>query len=299
MSRPVGITASAIVAILGSILVLLVAMGMIAALFMGMQPPSPPNSTQSLIGGAGIFAAVGVYGIWTAIGLIRLRPWARTSILIGASFLAAICIFAFLATIAVPTPPDMSPATVQQVHRLMAIFCGIPVAIAVWWLIQFNAQSTKAAFASSIPDAAPPRPISITIIAWSSIIGGASCLFQILTGLPAFVLGVVFTGWMARVIYAFLAALSFYMGKGLLDLRERARLLAIAWFAFWFVHLGLVTLVPPLKQRLLELQIALARNQGAPVPFDISLLTNVIVACTAIAIAVAIWFLVRSRPAFS
>jgi hypothetical protein len=298
MSRPVGVTASAIVAILGSIFALLFAVFAVGSLFIEPPQSQPPNNAQFVIAGAAMFAALAGIGIWTAVGLFRLRSWARTSILVFAGFLAAFCIFGLLVTMAVPIPPEITAATENAFRLAMAAIFAVPLAIAVWWLIQFNTQSTKAAFVSPIAEAASPRPLSITVIAWMSIFGGASCLIAILTRTPAFLFGATFNGWTAGVIYAVFAALSLFIGKGLLDLREEARVLAIGWFGFSLVHMSLVTLVPPLRQRMLESQRALDQNQPNPIPFDQGMLMNVIFAVAAIVSAGAIWFLIRNRDAF-
>ena len=298
MSRPVGVTASAVVAIFGSILALLFAGLAIASLFMVTAPPQPPNSAQSVIGGAGTIAAFAVVGIWTSVGLFRLRSRARTSILIFAGFLAGCSIFALLMTMVVPIPPATTAATEQTFRRMMAVMFGVPLAIAVWWLIQFNTQSTKAAFASPAGAAAFPRPLSITLIAWATIVGAASLLFPILGRMPVFLFGAIINGWIAVVIYAFFAALSLYIGKGLLDLRERARVVAIGWFTFSLVHVSLVALVPSLRQRMFELQRSVVQNQPNPIPFDQGVFTNVLLGLAAIMAAIAIWFLIRNRAAF-
>ena len=303
MSRPVGVTASGVVAILGSIFALLIAAASVASLFIAMPQPRPPNSAQLVSASATMFTAFAVLGIWTSVGLFRLRPWARTSMLVFAGFLVACCILALLETVAVPTPPEMA-GTRHNFRWAMAVVFGIPTAIGIWWLIQFNTPSTKAAFASTVAEPASRRPLSISIIAWASIIGAASCVFTILLGAPAFLFGAIFTGWTAGVIYALFGALSLYIGKGLLDLRERARVVAIAWFGFSFVHMSLVTLVPSLRQRMLDMQRAfelergLDRYQKNPIALDQGMFTNVLLAFTAILVATAIWFLVRNRAAF-
>src|SRR5215208_8224403 len=197
MSRPVGVTASAIVAILGSILALFFAVLSVASLFIETGQPQPPNSAQFVIAGAATFAALAGVGIWTSVGLFRLRSWARTSILVCAGFLAVGSIFSLLVTMVVPMPPEISAGTEGTFRRVAAVMFGIPFAIAAWWLIQFNTRSTKAAFASGVAEAASPRPLSITIIAWTNIFGGVSALFPILTGVPAFLFGATFNGWMA------------------------------------------------------------------------------------------------------
>jgi hypothetical protein len=298
MSRPVGVTASAIVAILGSILALVFAVLMVATPFIATAQPQPPNTAQIAIAAAAMFAAFAAIGIWTSVGLFRLRSWARTSILVIAGFVAAFSIFALLVSLAVPLPPEITAGTERIVRRTMAVMFGIPLAIAVWWLIQFNTRSTKAAFASPVAEPASSRPMSISVIAWSSILGAAACLFPILARLPVFLFGTIFNGWIAVVIYAFFGALSLYIGKGLLDLRERARVLAIGWWAFGFVHLIVVTLVPSLRQRMLELQRTIEHNQPNPIPFDQGTLTNVFIAFSVIVGITAIWFLIRNRAAF-
>jgi hypothetical protein len=298
MSKPVGVTMSAIVAIIGSILALLFAVLSTASLFIETAKPQPPNSAQFVIAGAAMFAALAGIGLWTSVGLFRLRPWARISILVFAGLLAAGSILSLLMTMAVPMPSNTTAGMQHTFRMVIAAMVGIPLAIAVWWLIQFNTQSTKAAFASSIPEAAPLRPLSITIIGWWIIVGSVSCLFLILARMPVFLFGAIFNGWTAGVIYLLLGALSVYIGKGLLDLRERVRILAIAWFAFSFVQLSLVTLVPSLRQRMLAMQRGFEQNQPNPIPFDQSMMANVILAFIGILVAIAIWFLMRDRAAF-
>ena len=298
MSRPVGVTASAIVAILGSIFALLFSGLAVASLFMVAPQSQPPNSAQSLIWVAAMCVALAGIGIWTSVGLFRLRSWARTSILVFASFLGACFFFSLLMIMVMPIPPGFTAETGHTFRLIVAVIFGVPLAIAIWWLIQFNTQSTKAAFASPIPEDASPRPLSVTVIAWASIIGGASCVLPILIRMPAFLFGAIFNGWPAGVFYALFAALQLYIGKGLLDLRERARVFAIGWYAFSFVHLALLTLVPSLRERMLELQRTLEQNRPHPIPFDQGMMENVILAFAAIVGATAIWFLIRDRAAF-
>jgi hypothetical protein len=298
MSRPVGVTASAIVAILGSLFVLLLAGLMVASLFIQGARPQPPYTTQFAIMGAASFVALAGIGIWTSVGLFRLRRWARISIIVFAGFIAIWAVLALLVTTIMPIPPAITAGTVHIFRLWMAAMFGIPLAIAVWWLVQFNTPSTKAAFMSPIPESPSPRPLSITVIAWALIIGTASWLFLIAARVPVFLFGAVLKGWTAGVIYAFFGALSLYMGKGLLDLRERARVVAIGWLGFSFVHMTLITLVPSLRARMLDLQRGLVPNQPNPIPFDEGMITNVTFAFTAILMASAIWFLVRNRAAF-
>jgi hypothetical protein len=298
MSRPVGVTASAVVAILGSIFTLVFASLAVASLFIETTQPQPPNNTSFVLMGSLMFVGFACLGFWTAVGLFRLHPWARTSILVFAGFLAAGSAFILLMIMVLPLPANMSAVTGHTVRRVMIGVLGIPLLIAIWWLIQFNTQSTKAAFASATAGPASARPLSITIIAFALIFGGVSFVFAILSRMPAYLFGMSLNGWIAGVIYAVFAALSMFIGKGLLELREEARILAIGWCGFWLVHGSLVTLVPPLRQRMLELQLAMVAKEKTPMPFDPGLLTNLSFAFTVILAAGAIWFLIRNRAAF-
>lgn len=298
MSRPIGVTASAIVAMFGSVFTLLFAALSVASIFVRTAQPPPPGTAPFVIAGAVMFGALAAIGIWTSVGLFRLRSWARTSILVFSGFTAAGSLFCLLLTMTVPVPASFTPGTEYIFRLIMAGTFGIPLVVSVWWLIQFNTQSTKAAFASPASEAPSPRPLSITIIAWTSLFGGASCVLGALTRIPAFLFGATFNGWTASVIYAVFGALSLFIGKGLLELREEARILAIGWFGFSFLHAGLVTLVPSLRHRLLESQATLAQNQASPVPFGQGAMMNWVFVLAAVVAATAIWFLIRNHAAF-
>ncbi|MGH7652425.1 MAG: hypothetical protein ACREMS_11370 [Gemmatimonadaceae bacterium] len=298
MSRPVGVTASAIVAILGSIITLLLAVAVVASFFIAAPATRPPHTAQFALVGAAMFALLAGVGIWTAVGLFRLRSWARTSTLVFAGILAAWSILALLGTMAVPVTPQMSPLTLRSFRETMAVTFGIPLAIGMWWLLQFNTQSTKAAFASRAVESPSARPLSISIIGWFGILGGPSCLLLALVHMPAFFFGAAFTGWSAIAIYILFGVVSLSIGKGLLDLREPARLAAIGWLVFGFIHTSLITLVPAWRQRLFEVQRGLAPSQPQPIALNQSMILIVTVGGSAVVTAFAIWFLIRNRPAF-
>jgi hypothetical protein len=56
--------------------------------------------------------------------------------------------------------------------------------------------------------------------------------------------------------------------------------------------------VPPVRQRMLEMQRTLMVNQPTAVPFDRGALIYVTVGFATILTAVGIYFLIRNRPAF-
>jgi len=297
MRTPVAVTASAIVAILGSTLALIFAAGVIASLFIDTSPRQP-ELAPTIVFGAALIAASAIFGVLTAVGLLGLRSWARTSILVFAGLTAAASIFGLLMMMSVALPPDISAATRQTFRRTMALMFGIPFAISVWWLIQFNTRSTKAAFASGISGPGSGRPLSISLIAWSSLIGGVTSLVPILTRAPAMFFGVQFNGWAAGVIYAVIAGISIYIGKGLLELDEGARVVGIGWFSFSFVQLAVNLLVPSMRARIMALQRAAIQNQPNANSFNQDMAINVFFGFGAIVTGLCIWFLIRERAAF-
>jgi uncharacterized membrane protein (DUF2068 family) len=299
MSRPVGVTASAIVAIIGSILMLLFAGMALASLFIQTSAPAPPPRPLQVAFGAAMFAAFAGIGLWSAVGLFRLRPWARVAILTLAAIIGAGSLFMFALLMVVPVPPDISIDTVHAVRGFAAAAFGIPLAISVWWLVQFNSATTKAAFLSSTPTPVSTRPIGTTILAWLSFIGAAYCAVPVFSRTPIFLLGAIYSGWSAALIYLIFAAISLYIGKGLLDLREEARIFAIGWFTFCFLQIALVAVVPSWRQRLFAFSARRATDQGMPRPVDLSLGLNLALTATAIATSISIWILIHDRRAFS
>jgi hypothetical protein len=301
MNKPAGVVASAVVAIIGSVFTILMAVVILATVFIETPQSQTPGYPGVAIGSALMLTGLAGLGIWTAIGLLRLRPWARVSILVFAGFMAVTCVLVLVMIGIMPIPP--SPGAPPEAERIvrptMYVMFGIPVAIAVWWLIQFNTRNTRAAFEAASPAAMSRRPLSISIIGWISIVGGASCLFPILARTPAFLAGATLTGWSAGIVYAFFGALSLYIGWGLLDLRERARRVAIAWFALSFVHMAVVTLVPTFRRRMLDAQVSIQQqSQTQPLPFDMTGFAYLMLAVLTLISIVAIAFLLRHRSSF-
>jgi hypothetical protein len=296
MSRPVAVTASGVVAIVGSLCALALGVLTFAALFAAPRPGAPENSVVVGVCTAVLFLALAGMGIWTSVGLFRLRSWARTSVLIFAAFLAVACVFGFAITMLAPLPARVSGPERESFRLFMGTAFGVPILIAAWWLVQFNSPSTAAAFARPVAGTAAQRPISVTVIAVMMITSAAAFLFPLLGRGPIFLLGQIVTGWAATTIYMLLIGLSLYIAKGLLDLRERARVSAIAWFTVWFLHALLVSVVPTMRQRLM-LRMTLPRGE-TPIQYAPGMLIDISLVAVTLTAAAAIFFLLRDRPVF-
>lgn len=308
MNRHVGVVIAAIVAILGSVLFLLMAAGIAAV------PSFPPPQGQEMPPaafvwiGATVFAILGGLGIATAIGLLRRRRWARISILVFAAVTGVMSLFTMIVMSVAPipqptTPQGVAPVSVDSIRAVAITMFAIPLLIAIWWLVMFSLRSTRDAFASTSSEnvAAPgARPLAVTIIAWFSIIGGIGSVIPALTSWPAFLFGLVLTGWAGKLTYVVFGAVGLFVGTGLLSLRESARRVGIGWSVFTVVHTAVMTLIPSMRQRVLEMQQAIAPSGQSPeMPPGFQGIINAMTFTMAVILAlVTIWFLAKHRDAF-
>jgi len=150
---PVGVSASAIIAIVGGVFTILVAI-------FNFNGPLVADTTfprrESLILLAFILAALGLWGIVSGIGLMRRRNWARLCGLVFAGLLALWslgAIWTVVLIISTPSQTDartyLGPAWPVIVSGLMIVFVLLPLALSVWWLVYFNRREIKAHFVRS------------------------------------------------------------------------------------------------------------------------------------------------------
>jgi len=266
--------------------------------------PAPGIYKGVAIAMAGFMAAMVAWGIMTAVGLIKLRGWARISILVFAGLLTGMSVIMGLTTLALqpPASPGVPVNAMRTMRYVMAAVYAVPLLIGIWWLVQFSHRDTRAAFLAADPSSADgARPLSLSIIGWIMVVGGIGSLLPAVMGFPGFVLGGVFTGWSARIWYACLGLAELYGGSELLHLRERGRLLAIVVCGLMFANAVAMSAVPHSYERALAAQRAqwpaISGGLGAtnPLPGREALLIGVCLAGVAL---VPLWFLYRHRTAF-
>ena len=298
--RWIGIRASAVLAILGSVATLLLAGMMAWSMFHAKLPRDvamPPAALRVLGVAMGVlFAGIGGWGIWTAVAIFRRRGWARISMLVLAGLLLFMGASAVLGILAMPfpSPPGVSVSArvMENVRWGIAASYGTLALIGAWWLVLFNTRATKHYFAEREPARESARPLSIAIIGWYLLIGAAGTALAAVVRMPAMLLGLIVTGWSALAIYAALTAAVIYLGAGLLRLRERARLWSIVYFCAVAAN-SLITAARlgfmPQMQRAMPAFFPAGMPQLHMWAFGLM---------GAAASAVPIWFLVRRRSAF-
>lgn len=214
MKRSGGVTASAVIAIIGSVLSILAGgLAIVAAVMMRFTPnlPTPEGQPALPIAPAAmllvesiLFIGLGALGIASAVGLLRLKNWARICFIVFGGLLCFVSVMGaigfFVAMLVMPQtiPPEqnVSPGLIKGVLAVVLIFELMLAALGVWWLVFFNRRNVKAQFLEKAEAATPRRgPLSITIIAWLLVVGGLSLPFQLLFSYPTIMFGFVLRGW--------------------------------------------------------------------------------------------------------
>jgi len=297
MKRPPGVVVSAIFTLLGSLAMvgLLVLMSVVLPLAR-QQPPFPREAKLGLAISLAMFGALGTWGIVTGIGLLRLRNWARISIVVFSVLLAFGGLVSAPVILLIPAPPNV-PRNFGAVRTVIAAIYGAFGVLGAVWLYYFNRRATRDAFAGTAP-AEGGRPLSISIIGWWWLIVGAGMIAtEPFLRMPGSIFIWVVTGWEAVAWCVAFGALNAYVGYGLLRLNPLARTIAIWSLCFGAVNSLVFFGFPGREARIARLMSnfrfgseAVAQPQFATMTFMLPVMV--------ISLAVPLWFLITRKPAF-
>lgn len=272
MARPASVTVVAVLAILGSLFTLLMA----AVLGLVTQMPLPAGVQQTsfnryvMLFAAGLFGALGVWGIVTAVGLFQMKPWARISTLIfsgGLVFYAACSLF-FALLFPAFAPGDLSESFVRGMMIGMGVFYGALLAIGIWWLVLFNRAAIKAQFyGGTVPVEPFPLPLSITTIAWLLLTTCIFFPFCMFTDWPATFLGWIVTGWRAKALFVMYGVAGVAAGYGLLKRRTWAYWLTMGYLVLALLNMLVFYGLPGAQDRTEELnRMVIPKGMNMDVP---------------------------------
>ena len=260
-NRSASVTAAAVVAILGSVFLLLCfSIALLALLLVklpGNAPELPPSVRTFGLATQGFMICLSLFGLATGIGLLYLRKWARISILIwgGLSvFFGVIGIpIAFLMPFS-PTPnaPNLPAESMQAFRWIILIIYGVPLLIGIWWLILFNRKTVKAQFAGQGESAdqglprKPACPLPISVLAWFYVASVLNLVFLPLLPfhIPLFVFGYGLPGSAGRIALIITSLAFAVAGVGLLKLKPWSYSLTIGLQLFWLAS-GVVSALTP------------------------------------------------------
>jgi hypothetical protein len=260
--------------------------------------PFPPAVLQAAgCVAAVMFAGFGIWGLATGIGVVRRRAWARGSVIVFSAMAILFALTGLGAILIIPQPdnPDVNVRLAGTVrHAVEAFYAGLAL-LGAWWLALFNRESSKRYFSEKT--AGNARPLSVSAIGCYLLASAAATALCAALGAPALFFGVAVTGWTAMALYSAYTVIQVYLGAGLLQLDESARVWAIVYFlASASNGVALITR-PAFAARMHAIQgrfeMAFNRNVSA-MPGSISMLIVI-----AVAAAIPIWFLVRRRAAFT
>jgi len=256
------VVAAAIIGILISLFAILGTVGAIVGLTMIPQAGTtaiPPFARSMVAAIVSLSAGLAIFGVFTCIGLLRLKKWARISMLVWGGVMAAISGTMFLFTSLVPMPemPADSVPSLPYVRILMSVIYGIQFLIGVWWLLLFNKRAVKEQFlgagaAEGQPLAAPqPRcPLPLAILAGFSIFSAAFTLLLPFTNFPVnmILFGYRFHGAIGVALFYLSVALVLVGATGMLRLKRWSYPLMLGQYFFWMAS-GTITLVSPSYDR--------------------------------------------------
>ena len=155
-NRSAGVTIIAILALIGS--ALLLAMAGLIAVAMIAAPTPPPNDAQLpptffkviRIVGPLIYALPAVWGIVTAVGLLQLKNWARISTIVFSVLVIVFGAFGILTSMVffLKPPPGngLDPKMFSIIGAVTAALALAQVGIGIWWMVFFNRAKVKAQF---------------------------------------------------------------------------------------------------------------------------------------------------------
>jgi len=262
--RSASVTAAAIVAILGSLLVLLgCSFAFFAFLLAKLPGPGsqlPPAMRYMMLGTQAFMMFLSVVGVATGIGLLYLRNWARIFILTwgGLAVLFGVIGMFFIFLMPISTnlnAPELTAETLPSVRLIVLLVYGVPLAVGIWWLFLFNRASVKAQFrGAALPDdpSVPPKPacpLPVSVLAWFYITSILNLLFFpfLPFRVPVFVFGRVLPGSVGMTVLIATCLAFSVAGIGLLKLKPWSYTLTIGLQLFWLASMVVTLLTPNYK----------------------------------------------------
>jgi len=267
VTRPRGVTAAAIIALIGSVgaagcgvLMLLAGIALNRADLADAMArrPAPPFSPLLMMIVMGLSAlAFAAWGCASAIAVLRLKSWGRLSFIVfgalltafGAMYIFGGVVMMVIFTSAPFLDPNVPRGFLIGMMGGMVVYAVVLVAIGIWWLVLFNRAAVKTLFLGTFARTsdATPIPVRVLIVAWmmvASILALPILLFAMSPMPPAFLFGVEMHGWLARLVLVTQFGLFIVAGIGLLRRHSSALALAIGVYVFGLINSAAIAVRP-------------------------------------------------------
>jgi hypothetical protein len=282
-SNPSGsIIAAGVIEILWSILAALGAAAAFGVFLIAPMPavgPQFPAGIKTMMEAMMLlFFALAVFGLFTGVGVIRLKEWARISTLVWAGVAAFFSVIVLLFAMFMPFPavPNQTAESVPLARVIIVVCYGIPLLISIWWLILFNHKAIVSQFRSSqssvardptmplgqpvpspdpVPVGKPSCPLPLAVVAGFSMLSSLSLVFLLFIHMPAVILGRAIRGPAGTGIWVLSCALYLIAGVGLLQLKPWSHALAMG-LQFFYLLSGTVTLLSSNYEKIMRESLA-------------------------------------------
>jgi hypothetical protein len=138
---------------------------------------------------------------------------------------------------------DKAREALQVVKIISASLCLLVGATCGWWAWLFSRPHIKELFLEGRPETLEShRPVSIAVIGWWWILGGA--MMFAMASLPIAIGVWVLTGWKGAVLKVVWGVAYFVLGWGLLKMREWARIGSLWMVGFYALNALVLFLLP-------------------------------------------------------
>jgi hypothetical protein len=316
MQRSIGVTISAVVVFAGCAVFLLLAVLIAFTTQMAPAALAVPFMKGVLIAEIVVDLAFVGWGVSAGIGLIRLEPWARTSMLVFSAIMAFFCavpmiVFPF---ISIPQPAAAPPNLVHVVRVFVESFYAVFLALAAFWIYFFNRKSVKEQFARAasvhaaematqtgvLPETGSKRPVPILVLGIFLIVSGACAPFVLMLHTPVLLFGSVIVGTTAKVALIVLSVLNLLAGVGLVKMRAWGWALALFLQAVNLVNVACFLLIPNAAEKLQDAMGQMYGQMGLEMPtgFLSENLMRVGYGCGLLLAVGIVWVLMAYRKAF-
>ena len=314
MERSGGVTVSAVIAMIGSVVSILFGVGVVLiGIAMSRTPDSPlaggqafPLTTVLALEGI-VLLGFGVWGIASAVGLLRLRNWARISVIVYAAMLSVICVFSmlplllwqFVTPLPLPAQEGVPPGMMTAALVITIAFALALAALSVWWLVYFNRAKIKAQFVDGAKVIVPPRrPVTITVIAWLMMVGSLFLLVTLFGRYPAFVFGFLLEGWGGAAFYVIYGIGGLAVGIGLLRFKPLSHTLAVCYYGFGVLNAAATLLVPGSFARMQSFTQNLIQGNSALPTALVEQYFKILMVWALLFTSAILWILLSRRQAF-
>ena len=154
MNRSTSVTISAVFMLVGSLFALGSAATLLATAFLPLSSAGQPRpfGESFLVFVSVMYLVVAAWGAATAVGLFRLRRWARVSILVFAGPLILWAGGGVVSTLFAPQPgQSVSHSFLHPLWAALGVVYFLLLVLGVWWLYLFNTAAAKKEFLGEAP----------------------------------------------------------------------------------------------------------------------------------------------------